>query len=64
MFTALIVSRNCFSWVVDNERVKKIRMMHIISSHNFDFLGKGLLAVILFGVLLITAGMVAFGDSG
>ncbi|MEP6822595.1 MAG: protein translocase subunit SecD, partial [Chthoniobacterales bacterium] len=63
MFTALIVSRNCFSWVVDNDRVKKIRMMHIISPQNFDFLSKGLLSV-LCSVALITAGMIAFGMRG
>ncbi len=63
MFTALIVSRNCFSWVVDNDRVKKIRMMHIISPHNFDFLSKGVVSVIC-SVALITAGMIAFGVRG
>ncbi len=63
MFTALIVSRNCFSWLVDNDRVKKIRMMHIISPQNFDFLGKGGLAVIC-SVALIAAGMIAFGIRG
>ncbi|MEO5720267.1 MAG: protein translocase subunit SecD [Chthoniobacterales bacterium] len=63
MFTALIVSRNGFSWLVDNERVKKLSMMHVISSQNFNFLSKGLLGVI-FSALLITAGMIAFGVRG
>ncbi len=63
MFTALIVSRNCFSWFVDNGKVKKLRMMHVISSQNFDFLGKGLAAVLL-SVALLAAGAVAFGMRG
>ncbi|MDQ6654831.1 MAG: protein translocase subunit SecD [Verrucomicrobiota bacterium] len=63
MFTALIVSRNVFSWVIDNDRVKKLSMMHIISSQHFDFLGKGLAAV-LCSAALITAGMVAFAVRG
>ncbi|MEP6808762.1 MAG: protein translocase subunit SecD [Chthoniobacterales bacterium] len=63
MFTALIVSRNCFSWIVDNGKVKKLSMLHVISSQNFNFLGKGLLAV-LCSALLIAAGGVAFGIRG
>ena len=41
LFTALIVGRNLFSWFVDSDKVKRISMMHLISSHNFNFLGKG-----------------------
>ena len=63
MFTALIVSRNCFSWLIDNGRVKKLSMLHVISSQNFNFLGKGLAAVICSAALL-AAGMVAFGIRG
>ncbi|MGI8820763.1 MAG: protein translocase subunit SecD [Chthoniobacterales bacterium] len=63
MFTALIVSRNVFSWVVDNDRVKKLTMMHVISSHNFDFLGKGFLATMI-SVAIIAAGMIALGIRG
>ncbi len=63
MFTALIVSRSCFSWFVDNGKVKKLRMMHAISSQNFDFLGKGLAAVLI-SLALLAAGAVAFGIRG
>src|SRR3954453_9041716 len=63
MFTALIVSRNCFSWVVDTNKIRKVSMLHVISSKHFDFLGKGLAAT-LCSVALITAGMVAFGIRG
>src|ERR1041384_2569858 len=45
LFTALIVGRNTLGWFIDNGRVKKIRMLHLISSQHINFLGKGLLAV-------------------
>ncbi len=63
MFTALIVSRNGFSYLVDNDKVKKLTMMNAISSQHFNFLSKGLVAVLCSAVLL-TAGMVAFGIRG
>ena len=44
LFTALIVGRNIFQFFVDTGRVKKISMMHLISSQNINFLGKGFLA--------------------
>jgi len=44
LFTALIVGRNIFEFFVDTGRVKKISMMHLISSQNINFLGKGFLA--------------------
>ena len=59
MFTALIVGRNLFSWFVDTGRVKKVSMLHLISSHNFNFLGKGLIAC-LCSLALIIAGATAF----
>src|SRR5207249_6570206 len=40
LFTALIVGRNIFEFFVDTGRVKKISMMHLISSQNINFLGK------------------------
>ncbi len=59
LFTALIVGRNLFSWFVDTGRVKRISMLHLISSHNFNFLGKGFLAVMCSLALLI-AGATSF----
>src|SRR4051812_129728 len=59
LFTALIVGRNIFSWFVDNGWVKKIRMLHLISSQHINFLGKGLLAV-LASVALMIAGATSF----
>src|SRR6202011_2386789 len=56
LFTALIVGRNAFSWLVDTGRVKSIKMLHLISSKTFDFLSKGFLACMLSLALLIAGG--------
>ncbi len=53
LFTALIVGRNLFSWFVDTGRVKRVSMLHLISSHNFNFLGKGFIAVMCSLALLV-----------
>src|SRR5881394_3965025 len=59
LFTALIVGRNCLGWFVDSGKVKKIKMLHLISSQHINFLGKGLLAVIC-SVALMIAGATSF----
>ena len=59
LFTALIVGRNAFSWAVDTDRVKKVSMLHLISSQHINFLGKGFLACML-SLALIIAGGTAF----
>jgi SecD/SecF fusion protein len=59
LFTALIVGRNALSWFVDTGRVKRISMLHLISSKNFNFLGKGFIAC-LCSLALIIAGATAF----
>ena len=59
MFTALIVGRNAFGWFVDTERVKKVKMLHLISSQHINFLGKGFIAVMC-SLALIIAGATAF----
>src|SRR6266850_615761 len=59
LFTALIVGRNAFGWFVETGRVKKIKMLHLISSQHINFLGKGWLAV-LCSVALIIAGATSF----
>src|SRR5438093_199632 len=53
LFTALIVGRNLFGWVVDTGKVKRISMLHLISSKHINFLGKGFLAAMLSLALLI-----------
>src|ERR1700731_4711762 len=59
LFTALIVGRNALGWLVDTGRVKKISMLHLISSQNINFLGKGFLACMC-SLALIIAGATSF----
>jgi SecD/SecF fusion protein len=59
LFTALIVGRNIFEALVDNSRLKKVSMLHLISAHNIDFLGKGFLACMC-SLALIVAGATSF----
>ncbi|MEY2543394.1 MAG: SecD/SecF fusion protein, partial [Verrucomicrobiota bacterium] len=59
LFTALIVGRNALGWTVDTGRVKKISMLHLISSKNINFLGKGFLACMC-SLALILAGATSF----
>src|SRR3989440_977125 len=59
LFTALIAGRNFLGWFVDSGRIKKISMLHLISSQNINFLGKGFLACMC-SLALILAGAGAF----
>src|SRR5438093_4485041 len=59
LFTALIVGRNIFEFFVDTGRVKKISMLHLISSQYINFLGKGFIASIC-SLALIIAGATSF----
>src|SRR6266478_3239778 len=56
LFTALIVGRNCMSWFVDTGHLTRVKMLHLISSKNFNFLGKGFLACMCSLALLIAGG--------
>src|SRR5881398_4216929 len=56
LFTALIVGRNCLGWFVDTGRVQRMSMLHLISSKNINFLGKGFLACMCSLALLIAGG--------
>jgi len=59
LFTALIVGRNIFEALVDNSRLKKVSMLHLISAQNINFLGKGFLACMC-SLALIIAGATSF----
>src|SRR5947209_2257182 len=63
LFTALIVGRSVLSWFIDTGKVKKITMLHLISSQHVNFLGKGPIAVAC-SVALIIAGATAFTIRG
>ena len=56
LFTALIVGRNLFGWFVDTGKVKRITMLHLISTKHINFLSKGFLAAMLSLALLIAGG--------
>ena len=59
LFTALIVGRNFLGWFVDTEKLKRISMLHLISSKNINFLGKGFIACMC-SLALLSAGAMAF----
>src|SRR5213079_793081 len=59
LFTALIVGRNIFEFFIETGRLKKISMLHLISSQNINFLGKGFLACMC-SLALLLAGATAF----
>src|SRR4051812_2118115 len=58
LFTALIAGRNILGLFVDNGMVKKLSMLHLISSKNIDFLGKGFIACMC-SLALLLAGATA-----
>src|SRR6266496_353446 len=59
LFTALIVGRNFLGWFVDTGKLKRISMLHLISSKNINFLGKGFIACMC-SLALLSAGGMAF----
>src|SRR5213596_311162 len=59
LFTALIVGRNFLGWFVDTGRLKRISMLHLISSQHINFLGKGFIACMC-SLALLLAGATAF----
>ncbi len=63
MFTALVVTRVGFEWLLEFNLVKRLRMLSLIRNPSFDFLGKRKLAFGL-SLLLIVVGMVVFAMRG
>src|SRR5438477_3523399 len=63
LFTALIVGRNFLSWFVDTGQLKRVSMLHLISSKNINFLGKGFIACMC-SLALLLAGAMAFYKRG
>src|SRR5947208_6051915 len=59
LFTALIVGRSCLGWLVDTGRLKRISMLHLISSKNINFLGNGFIACMI-SLALLLGGAAAF----
>src|SRR5438477_329842 len=63
LFTALIVGRNALGWLVGAGKVNKMSILHLISSQNINFLGKGFLACMC-SLALILAGATSFYIKG
>src|SRR5213082_1680093 len=63
LFTALIVGRNFLGWFVDTGRLKRVSMLHLISSQHINFLGKGFLACMC-SLALLLAGATSFYVKG
>jgi SecD/SecF fusion protein len=63
LFTALIVGRNFLGWFVDTGKLKRVSMLHLISSKNINFLGKGFIACMC-SLALLLAGAMAFYKRG
>ncbi len=53
MFSALLVTRTAYRWLIDKGQLKKLTMLNIIPKKRFDFLGKRKLAVMLSVGLLL-----------
>ncbi|MGC1479627.1 MAG: protein translocase subunit SecD [Chthoniobacterales bacterium] len=47
MFSALLVTRTAYRWLIEKGHLKKLTMMNIIPKNRFDFLGKRKFAVML-----------------
>ena len=63
LFTALIAGRNLVSWFVEKGWIKKLSMLHLISSQHINFLGKGFIACMC-SLALLLAGATAFYSRG
>jgi len=57
MFSALLVTRNCFSWVIETGIVQKVRMSNLINKTSFDFLKTRKLMALL--CVVFTVGSIA-----
>jgi SecD/SecF fusion protein len=53
LFTALVITRNLFSWMFQLNLLKKISMANLISATEIDFIGKRRTAMILSGIAIV-----------
>jgi SecD/SecF fusion protein len=63
MFSALLVTRNCFNWAIASGVLKRVTMSNLIKATNFDFLGKRRLSVGI-SALVILVSVVVFAVRG
>ena len=58
MFSALLVTRNCFNWAIASGILRRVRMSNLIKATNFDFMSKGRLSVAISAlVILVSVGV-------
>jgi SecD/SecF fusion protein len=63
MFSALLVTRNCFNWAIASGVLKRVTMSNLIKATNFDFLSKRRLSVGI-SALVILVSIVVFAVRG
>lgn len=63
LFAALIVSKNCFDWILSSKKVQTLRMMRFLTNPSFDFLKVRWLGVGL-SVVILVGGFTAFTQKG
>ena len=63
MFSALLVTRNCFNWAIASGVLKRVTMSNLIKATNFDFLGKRRLSAGI-SALVILVSVVVFAVRG
>ena len=63
MFSALLVTRNCFNWAIATGVLKRLTMSNLIKATNFDFLSKRRLSVGI-SALVILVSVVVFAVRG
>ena len=63
MFSALIVTRTAFRWLIDKFGLKKLSMLDLIPKKKFDFLGKRKIAAIL-SLSMMCGSLVVFAIRG
>jgi SecD/SecF fusion protein len=55
MFSALLVTRNCFNWAIASGVLKHVTMSNLIKATNFDFLSKRRLSVGISALVILVA---------
>ncbi|MFZ4484206.1 MAG: protein translocase subunit SecD [Chthoniobacterales bacterium] len=63
MFSALLFTRTCFSFMLENLGLKKLRMLNWIPAHKIDFIGKRR-AALIFSLVIILGSMGYFAWRG
>ena len=55
LFSALLVTRVCYGWIVDTGKIKKLSFMNLIPERQFDFLGKRKICMIISVIAVIAS---------